>query len=113
MFDRHHDAAGGAGEQTGTDHVPGTGQSAGTVPLVTIRRPVNDHGAMTVEVVETNAHRTVVSFDGDLRSTLAALPTGTTLPMALERLPERGDCWHVADVGVARRGVESSPASNG
>ncbi|MFC4357836.1 hypothetical protein ACFO0N_07730 [Halobium salinum] len=57
---------------------------------------MNDHGAMTVEATATNDTRHVVEYaDGDLKETLAQLPAGASVPLELERVGGRGNCWRV------------------
>lgn len=58
---------------------------------------------MTVEVHDSNEHRQVVAFAADLRATFANLPRGTTIPVEMERLHTRGNCWRVTNVGPAGR----------
>ncbi|WP_216824786.1 hypothetical protein [Salinigranum rubrum] len=72
--------------------------------LVTVRRTVNEHGTMTVEVHDSNEYRQVVAFAADLRAVFANLPTGTTIPVEMERLHTRGNCWRVTSVGPTGRG---------
>lgn len=64
--------------------------------LVSVRRPMNDHDSMTVEVQGTNETRHLVEYADDrLRDTLAALPTGTLVPLELVRLGTRANVWKV------------------
>jgi hypothetical protein len=72
--------------------------------LVTVRRTVNEHGTMTVEVHDSNEHRQVVAFAADLRAVFVNLPTGTTVPVEMERLHTRGNCWWVTSIGPTGRG---------
>lgn len=66
---------------------------------VVVRRPMNGHGTMTVEVVETNETRHVVDYATPLiRSTLSALPEGTTIPVELVRVGIRSNVWRVVDL---------------
>lgn len=67
------------------------------VQQVRVIRQMNDHGAMTVETVETNATRHVVEYASPtLRRTLAALPVGATVPLVLEPLGTRANVWRAA-----------------
>jgi hypothetical protein len=67
---------------------------------VTVVRSMNDHGAMTVEATETNDTRHIVEYaDEDVEETLAQLPQGATVPLKLERIGGRGNCWRVAGLG--------------
>ena len=70
---------------------------------VTVDRPMNHHGTMTVVVPETNEVRHLVEFTGDVRPVLANLPSGTSIPVAMRQLPSRGSCWRVTDVGLSAR----------
>jgi hypothetical protein len=70
---------------------------------VTVDRPMNHHGTMTVVVTETNEVRHLVEFAGDVRPVLADLPPGTTIPVEMRQLPSRGSCWRVTDVGPSAR----------
>ncbi len=76
--------------------------------LVTVRRTVNEHGTMTVEVHDSNEYRQIVAFAADLRAVFASLPTGTTIPVEMERLHTRGNCWRVTSVGPTGRGGSDS-----
>ncbi|ELZ34412.1 hypothetical protein C474_01861 [Halogeometricum pallidum JCM 14848] len=71
---------------------------------------------MTVEVERSNETRHLVDYaDSDLRDTLAALPSGTTIPVSLSRVGARSNVWRVeslhrqAPVGGPNR---AAPASN-
>ncbi|WP_410764403.1 hypothetical protein [Haloferax sp. DFSO60] len=67
-----------------------------TPVLVSIRRPMNDHESMTVEVDETNETRHLVAYENDrIRETLAALPVGTRIPLEMVRLGARSNVWKV------------------
>lgn len=78
--------------------------------IVTVQRPVNQHGTMTVEVHDSNEWRQVVSFAADLRAIFADLPEGTTVPVEMERLHTRGNCWRVTSVGPTGRGDATETA---
>jgi hypothetical protein len=75
--------------------------ASGTV-AVTVTRPMNHHGTMTVEVAETNDVRHVVEFAPEVEAVFADLPRGTTLPVEMQQLPSRGSCWRVTAVGDSR-----------
>lgn len=61
---------------------------------VVVRRRMNDHGAMTVEVLSANATRHIVEYDDQrLRRTLASLPRGATVPLQMERIGARSNVW--------------------
>lgn len=77
-------------------------QSKKNVEMVRIRREMNDHHTMTVEVVGSNATRHVVEYDStDLEQTLTALPVGATIPLELEPIGARSNVWRAV-------GMESS-----
>ncbi|MFC7203358.1 hypothetical protein ACFQJC_07520 [Haloferax namakaokahaiae] len=64
--------------------------------LVSVRRPMNDHESMTVEVNETNETRHLVAYETDrIRDTLAALPVDTRVPLEMVRLSSRSNVWKV------------------
>lgn len=84
--------------------------SEGACTVVTVRRTVNQHGTMTVEVHDSNEWRQVVAFAADLRMVFSDLPEGTTLPVEMERLHTRGNCWRVTSVGPTGRGGASETA---
>jgi hypothetical protein len=76
------------------------GQRSGpTTPVTvsaTIRQPMNDHGAVTVELTETNETRYLVEYASDrIQRVLGALPADTTLPMQLTRVGGRSNVWRV------------------
>lgn len=78
---------------------------AGTIGPTTVAvvRPMNDYGAMTVEVIASNDTRHVVEYaSDDLRATLAQLPAGATVPVELERVGGRGNCWRVTGLRPGR-----------
>lgn len=71
---------------------------------VTVRHAMNGHRTMTVEVAETNETRYLVEYDSErLRSTLASLPAGSTVPVELERVGGRSNVWRVAGLGGVPR----------
>jgi hypothetical protein len=60
---------------------------------------MNDHGAITVETEETNEVRHLVDYDSDrVRSVLADLPAGTTVPVRMTRVGSRSNAWRVSDL---------------
>ncbi len=66
---------------------------------VTVRRRMNDHGTMTVEVNETNATRHLVEYaTPDLRRALAALPVGASVPLMMESAGSRGNVWRATSM---------------
>jgi hypothetical protein len=78
---------------------------------VTIRRTVNEHGTMTVEVRGSNEQRHVVEYGEGIREVFAPLPEGTTLPVEMERLHTRGNCWRLTAVGPTSRGAAHDDAA--
>lgn len=69
--------------------------------VVTVTRRMNDHGAMTVEVDETNETRHLVEYGSpDVRATLAALPVGATIPLELRRIGSRSNVWEATSLDV-------------
>ncbi|KAB1188297.1 MULTISPECIES: hypothetical protein [Haloferax] len=64
--------------------------------LVEIEREMNDHGAMTVRVVETGELRTVVEYESpSLREQLEKARAGMELPLRFAPAPGRGNSWVV------------------
>lgn len=62
--------------------------------MVRIVRRMNAHDAMTVQVEETNENRQIVDYASDeLKTTLRALPSGTTVPIEMEPIATRGNAW--------------------
>jgi hypothetical protein len=80
--------------------VNSSSQTTATVSI-TVDRPMNHHGTMTVTVPETNEVRHLVEFSPEVRSVLADLPAGTTIPVEMRQLPSRGSCWRVTAVGLS------------
>jgi hypothetical protein len=78
--------------------------------VVGVTQGVNDHGTMTVEVAESNDCRHVVAFAEGLRAVFDDLPEGTTVPVEMERLHTRGNCWRITAVGPTGRGDPRSGA---
>ncbi|SFL51485.1 hypothetical protein SAMN04487950_4090 [Halogranum rubrum] len=77
-------------------------QSKQDVEMVRIRREMNDHHTMTVEVVDSNATRYVVEYDSaDLERTLTALPVGATVPLQLEPIGARSNVWRAVGMGAS------------
>jgi hypothetical protein len=66
-----------------------------TTPVsVVVRRAMNDHGTMTVETAETNECRHLVDYASDrVRTALADLPTGATVPVEMHRVGARSNVW--------------------
>ncbi|KAB1194100.1 hypothetical protein GJR96_11935 [Haloferax sp. MBLA0076] len=64
--------------------------------LVRIEREMNDHGAMTVRVVQTGELRTVVEYESPrLRDRLEDARRGTEMPLRIAPAPGRGNSWVV------------------
>ncbi|WP_411963600.1 hypothetical protein [Haloferax sp. YSMS24] len=62
--------------------------------MVRIEREMNDHGAMTVRVVETGELRTVVEYTSPrLQARLKAARVGTEMPLQMAHTPGRGNAW--------------------
>jgi hypothetical protein len=75
------------------------------VETVRITREMNDHRTMTVEVVDSNATRYLVEYGStDLERTLAALPTGATVPLELKPVGVRSNVWQAV-------GMQSGPSN--
>ncbi|MFC4359321.1 hypothetical protein ACFO0N_15360 [Halobium salinum] len=67
-----------------------------TAVPVEVVRPMNDHGAMTVEVTHRNEARHVVEYASEsTRETLSRLPSGSSIPLELEPLGPRANVWRV------------------
>ena len=66
---------------------------------------------MTVEVRGSNEQRHVVEYGEGIREVFARLPEGTTLPVEMERLHTRGNCWRLTAVGPRRRGAAHDDAA--
>lgn len=65
---------------------------------VVVRRPMNDHGTMTVEVADTRETRHLVDYESErLRRALSQLPSGTTVPVTMSRAGVRSNVWRVLD----------------
>ena len=70
---------------------------AATTVSVVIRQSMNDHGAVMVETQETNETRHLVEYASErVRSVLAGLPEGTTLPVQMTRVGGRSNVWRVS-----------------
>lgn len=66
---------------------------------VEVVRPMNDHGAMTVELVDRNETRHVVECASQsVREALRRLPVGSSIPLELERLGPRANAWRAVDI---------------
>ncbi|MFC6724606.1 hypothetical protein ACFQE1_09505 [Halobium palmae] len=67
---------------------------------VTVVRPMNDHGGMTLEADETGVQYHVVEYlTPELRETLESLPEGASIPVTLRRLGARGNAWRAVGIG--------------
>nr|WP_256545137.1 hypothetical protein [Halobellus ramosii] len=76
---------------------------------VVVRRPMNDHGAMTVEVCETNETRHLTEYASpELRRRLEALPSGTTVPLTMTRVGVRSNVWRAFELPERRATVSRS-----
>lgn len=80
---------------------------------VVVRRPMNDHGTMTVELCDANEIRHVCEYaTPDLRRRLAVFPGGTELRLSMVRVGIRADVWRavavVDDPPAEAAGVEPS-----
>lgn len=82
---------------------------------VVVRHTMNDHHTMTVEVEGSNETRHLVDYaNPDLRRTLAALPSGTAIPVTLSRAGARSNVWRVEALHheAPAGGTRAAPASN-
>jgi len=78
--------------------------------VVTVRKPMNDHGTMTVEVESGNENRHVVEYaDDDLKRTLESLPVGTSVPLSMRPVGIRANVWEAVDL----RGRRPAGAARG
>ena len=81
---------------------------------VTVRRPMNEHGAMCVEVGEAHATRHVVDYeDPEIRQTLESLPQGTTLPLEMEPLEDRANVWRAVAIDRSTARTPARAAHSG
>lgn len=63
---------------------------------VVVRRPMNDHGTMTVELCGTHETRHVCEYaTPDLKRRLATLSTGTEVLLSMFRIGVRANVWRV------------------
>ena len=78
---------------------------------VVVRRPMNSHETVTVEVCDTYETRHLTEYaSAELRRTLAVLPRGTTIPLSMSRVGLRSNVWRVTDVcdgGSTRSGDDA------
>ena len=81
---------------------------------VTIVRPMNRYGTMTVEIEENHETRHLVEYErGDLKSTLAALPEGSSVPVTMRRINCRSNAWEAIELGAERSAsVEAAPTTD-
>lgn len=77
---------------------------------VTVRRPMNRHGTMTVEVDGRNEIRHLVDYDTtQVRSALRDVPIGTTVIVEMRRAGVRSNVWSAQSVvGPVKGDVASS-----
>ncbi|MFD1598989.1 hypothetical protein [Halobellus rarus] len=89
--------------------------SQGSRTRIVVRRPMNSHDTVTVEVCETNETRHLTEYAStELRRTLAVLPRGTTISLAMSRVGLRSNVWRVTGVcdgSSTRSGDDVSPAA--
>ncbi len=79
-------------ETTGAHVDPG-------IEHVTIKRPMNRYGALTVETRGSNATRQIVECASpELETTLGDLPSGTSIPLRVERVGYRGNAWRAVEL---------------
>lgn len=70
---------------------------------VVVRRSMNDHGSMIVEVCDTNETRHVCEYaTPEVRRRLEALSPGTTLRLRMSRVGIRSNVWRVFAVSNSR-----------
>ena len=81
---------------------------------VEVRRRMNDHETMTVEVAASNEVRHIVAYESpSLRTTLARLPAGSTVPVEMRRAGARANVWRAVALGPSReRSTASTPADD-
>ncbi|WP_435186411.1 hypothetical protein [Halobellus sp. EA9] len=76
---------------------------------VVVRRPMNDHGTMTVELCETNETRHVCEYaTPELERRLGSLPAEAVLPLAMARVGVRSNVWRA--VAIPDRGAADAAA---
>ncbi|QCJ45761.1 MULTISPECIES: hypothetical protein [Haloprofundus] len=74
------------------------------VELVTVRKEMNAHGAMTVEAVDSNATRHIAEYEtSQLQSTLQQLPAGASVPLELRPVGTRGNVWRATGLARSRQ----------
>ncbi|KTG08867.1 hypothetical protein AUR64_13715 [Haloprofundus marisrubri] len=72
--------------------------------LVTVRKEMNAHGAMTVEAVDSNATRHIAEYEtSQLQSTLQQLPAGASVPLELRPVGTRGNVWRATALARPRQ----------
>ena len=68
-----------------------------------VRRPMNDHDTMTLEVCETNETRHVCEYaTPELKRQLEAVPADTTIPLAMSRVGIRANVWRAVAIDPSR-----------
>ena len=76
---------------------------SGQATVVTVRKQMNDHSTMTVEVESSNENRHVVEYAGDeLKRTLESLPVGTSVPLHMRPVGIRANVWKAVDLRQGR-----------
>ncbi|MFC4359529.1 hypothetical protein ACFO0N_16425 [Halobium salinum] len=66
---------------------------------VTVVRPMNAHGGMTLEDASGAQYHVVEYRTTGLRKTLRSLPVGATLPVDLVAVGSRGNAWRAVAMG--------------
>jgi len=81
---------------------------------VVVRRPMNDHGTLTVELDATNETRHVCAYATTaLRRRLASLSAGTELLLAMSRIGIRANVWRAVGVAEERSAGMAAATSDG
>lgn len=74
---------------------------------VVVRRPMNDHGTMTVELCSANETRHLCEYaTPHLRRRLALLPAGEAVLLSMSRIGVRANMWQVV-AAVEPQAVET------
>lgn len=70
---------------------------AGETVVASVLRPMNDHGTVTVEVVDRHSTRHVVAYETpSVERTLSAMPKGATLRLVMAPIEGRANVWRAA-----------------
>ncbi|MFB6251184.1 MAG: hypothetical protein ABEI27_05785 [Halobellus sp.] len=79
---------------------------------VIVRRPMNDHGTMTVEVPESNEIRHICEYGTpELRRTLGSLPADANLSIEMVRVGVRANVWRAVDT-ADRQSARPTPSDS-